>query len=105
LPPDPTPQQIVAAIETVTVEQAAEVFAELEVADLDEEQVAALVAAVQSAPAEVREAFENQIDIFKEGLDDYVPVGSNVPVGTRRTLVAVGAAITAAGASSRMRQK
>lgn len=80
-------------------------FAELEVADLDDEQVAALVAAVQSAPTEVREAFEDQIDIFKEGLDDYVPVGSNVPVGTRRTLVAVGAAITAAGASSRMRQK
>lgn len=80
-------------------------FAELEIADLDEEQVAALVAAVQSAPTEVRKAFENQIDIFKEGLDDYVPVGSNVPVGTRRTLVAVGAAITAAGASSRMRQK
>jgi len=105
LPPDPTPQQIVAAIETVTVEEAAEVFAELEVADLDEEQVAALVAAVQSAPTEVRETFEDQIDIFKEGLDDYVPVGSNVPVGTRRTLVAVGAAITAAGASSRMRQK
>jgi len=81
------------------------VFAELEVADLDEEQVAALVLAVQSAPSEVREAFEDQIDIFKEGLDDYVPVGSNIPVGTRRTLVAVGAAITAAGASSRMRQK
>jgi hypothetical protein len=105
LPPDPTPQQIVAAIETVTVEQAAEVFAELQLSDLDDEQVAALVIAVQAAPTEVREAFEDQIDIFKEGLDDYVPVGSNVPVGTRRTLVAVGAAITAAGASSRMRQK
>ena len=93
------------AIETVTVEQAAEVFAELDVQDLDEEQVAALIVAVQNAPTEVREEFEDQIDIFKEGLDDYVPVGSNVPVGTRRTIVAVGAAITAAGASSRMRQK
>jgi hypothetical protein len=105
LPADPTPQQITASISVIEPEQAAEVFAELQVADLDEEQVAALVAAVQAAPIEVREAFEEQVDIFKEGLDDYVPVGSNVPVGTRRTLVAVGAAITAAGASSRMRRQ
>lgn len=79
-------------------------FAELEVSDLNEEQVAALVAAVQTAPTEIREAFEQQVDIFKEGLDDYVPVGSNIPVGTRRTLVAAGAAIAVAGASSRMRK-
>jgi hypothetical protein len=44
------------------------------------------------------------VDIFKEGLDDYVPVGSNIPVGQRRTIVAIGAVVTAAGASTRMRR-
>ena len=79
-------------------------FAELDVAALDEEQEAALIEAVQAAPEEVRQAFEQQVDIFKEGLDDYVPVGSTIPVGQRRTIVAIGAAITAAGAATRMRR-
>jgi hypothetical protein len=80
------------------------VFAELDVTALDDEQEAALIEAVQAAPEEVRQAFEQQVDIFKEGLDDYVPVGSTIPVGQRRTIVAIGAAITAAGAATRMRR-
>ena len=91
-------------IETVTVEQAAEVFAAIEVEELDEEQVAALVVAVQNAPEEVREAFEEQIDIYKSGLDTYVPVGSKVPVSTRRTLIAVTAGTVLAAAGTRMRK-
>jgi len=98
------PQQIIAAVQELDATQAEEVFAELDVAALDEEQEAALIEAVQAAPEEVREAFEQQVDIFKEGLDDYVPVGSTIPVGQRRTIVAIGAAITAAGAATRMRR-
>jgi hypothetical protein len=98
------PEQIVAAVAELDADKAEEVFAELDVASLDEEQQAALVQAVQSAPTEVREAFEEEVDIFKEGLDDYVPVGSTIPVGQRRTIVAIGAAITAAGAATRMRR-
>lgn len=74
-------------------------FAALEVEELDEQQVAALVAAVQNAPTEVREAFEDKVDIFKNALNDYVPTGSKVPVGERRALIAIGAAIAAAGAT------
>ena len=92
------------AIETVTVEQAAEVFAELQVEELDEEQVAALIVAVQNAPTEIREEFEDKIDIYKEGFDDYVPVGSNVPVSTRRTLIAVTAGTVLAAAGTRIRK-
>jgi hypothetical protein len=83
----------------VTSQQAEEIFETLDVAELDNTQLDALVEAVQSAPTEVRKAFEKTINIFDDGLGDYVPTGSNVPVDTRRTLIAVaaGAAIAAAG--------
>ena len=82
-------------------------FAALEVEELDEEQVAALVAAVQNAPTEIREAFEEEVDIYKSGLDTYIPVDSKIPVSQRRTLIAVTAGTlmtAAAGASTRIRR-
>jgi len=83
----------------VTSEQAEEIFATIDVTELDNTQIDALVEAVQSAPVTVRKAFEKTINIFDDGLDDYVPIGSNVPVHSRRTLIAVaaGAATVAAG--------
>ena len=83
----------------VTSEQAEEIFATIDVTELDNTQIDALVAAVQSAPVTVRKAFEKTINVFDDGLGDYVPIGSNVPVDTRRTLIAVaaGAATVAAG--------
>lgn len=92
------------ALATIDEEQAAQVFEALEVSELSEEQVAELVAAVQQAPTKVRKQFEDKVDIFGEGLDEYVPTGSNIPVGERRTLVAVGGLIMAAGASIRVRR-
>ena len=82
-------------------EQAAEIFQALDVSELSNTEVAALIEAVQEAPLEVREAFEEEIDIFKSGLDTYVPIGSNVPVAVRRTLIAAGAALTVASSSIR----
>jgi len=83
----------------VTSEQAEEIFATIDVTELDNTQLDALVEAVQSAPVSVRKAFEKTINVFDDGLGDYVPIGSNVPVDTRRTLIAVaaGAATIAAG--------
>jgi len=83
----------------VTSEQAEEIFATIDVTELDNTQLDALVEAVQSAPVSVRKAFEKTINVFGDGLGDYVPIGSNVPVNTRRTLIAVaaGAATVAAG--------
>ena len=83
----------------VTSEQAEEIFETLDVTELDNTQIDALVEAVQSAPVTVRKAFEKTINVFDDGLGDYVPIGSNVPVDTRRTLIAVaaGAATVAAG--------
>jgi len=96
----PTPEQALVmatsseVLSVATAEQVAEIFEALDVAELTDTQIAALVEAVQDAPAEVREAFEDSINIFGEGFDDYVPLGSTIPVAVRRTLVAVSAVLT-----------
>ncbi len=107
--PEPTPEQA-AAIAT-NPEQVAElssteaeaVFAALDVDTLTQDELIELVAAVQDAPAEVREAFEQEVDIFSGATDTYVPLGSTVPVGTRRTLIVVTTitAVVAFGATRR----
>lgn len=107
---EPTPQQAASlatnpqVLATVSTTQAEAIFQALDIADLSPEQTEALIAAVQDAPLEIRETFEATIDIFKSGLDTYIPVGSNIPVGTRRTLVAIGAVLTMLPPPSRMRR-
>jgi hypothetical protein len=87
----------------ITEEQATEIFETIEVQQLDETQIAELTAAIQDAPLAVQEVFEQTIDIFG-GFDDYVPTGSNIPVGERRTLIAIAAGTTLTAAGSRMRR-
>jgi hypothetical protein len=89
-------------LESIDAEQAADIFEEIPVGELTSEEEAALVAAVTNAPDEVKNAFETTIDIFGEGLDDYVPVGSTVDVETRRSIIAVTtvlSTVTAVGAA------
>ena len=88
----------------ITEEQATEIFETIEVEQLDETQIAELTAAIQNAPLAVQEAFEATIDIFG-GFDDYVPTGSKIPVGERRTLIAIAAGATLTAAGSKIRQK
>ena len=59
-----------------------------------------LIAAVQDAPTEVREAFETEINIFDGVADTYVPVGSTVPVSSRRVVIAATGIMVAAVAGS-----
>ena len=68
-----------------------ELIAEIAGADLTDEQAAELSAVLSEAPDDVKKEFESQVDVFSGQFDTYVPVGSVVPVGTRRTLVAVTA--------------
>ena len=87
----------------ITEEQATEIFETIEVEQLDDTQIAELTEAIQNAPLAVQEAFEATIDIFG-GFDDYVPTGSNIPVGERRTLIAIAAGATLTAASTRIRR-
>jgi len=107
---EPTEEQATAlasspeVLAIVSTEQAQQIFEALDVAELSDAQTEELIAAVQDAPTEIREEFEDTIDIFGEGLDDYTPTGSNIPVGERRTLIAVTAGITLAAAGTRIRR-
>ena len=83
-------------LESIDTDQAAEIFDAIPVGDLSTEEEAALVSAVSDAPDEIKDEFETQINVYGEGLDDYVPVGSSVDVGSRRTLLAATAALSAA---------
>ena len=87
----------------ISSDQAEEIFATIDVTELDNTQIAELTEAIQNAPLTVQEAFEATIDIFG-GFDDYVPTGSNIPVGERRTLIAIAAGATLTAASTRMRR-
>jgi hypothetical protein len=88
---------------TITQDEATQVFEALVVEDLTDAQVEELIASVSAAPTEVREAFEKTVDIFSGELDTYVPLGSNVPVSTRRTLVTLAAVTMTAAATTRMK--
>jgi len=88
-------------LESIDTAQAEAVFETIPVGDLTQAEEAVLVAAVTDAPQEIKETFEETIDIYGEGLDDYVAVGSQVDVGSRRTLIAATTAVAAvAGAAA-----
>ena len=80
-----------AVLENITSAQAEQLFSEITPTELSPDEAEAVVAAVQEAPEEVREAFESTLNIFQGFADTYVPVNSTVPVKTRRALIAVGA--------------
>jgi hypothetical protein len=88
----------------ISTEQAQQIFEVLDVGALSDAQTEELIAAIESAPTEIREEFEDTIDIFGEGLDDYTPTGSNIPVGERRTLIAATVGLTLAAAGTRIRR-
>jgi len=107
---EPTEEQATAlasspeVLAVISTEQAQQIFEALDVGALTDTQTEELIAAIESAPTEIREEFEDKIDIFGEGLDDYTPTGSTIPVGERRTLIAVTAGITLAAAGTRIRR-
>jgi len=75
-------------LQSVTSEQATEIFAAVEVSNLSDAQADQLIEAVQNAPEEVKAAFEEQINIFGGKFNKYVPIGSKINVGQRKVLVA-----------------
>jgi AMMECR1 domain-containing protein len=84
--------QVVSSVEVLAVisgEQAEQLFDAVDESALTVEEQIQIVEAIADAPTEVKEAFENEINIFGgEGFDEYVPVDSNVSVAVRRTIIA-----------------
>lgn len=77
-----------AVLESITGDQATEVFASIDTGELSGEEAAAIVEALLEAPTEVKEAFEAEINVFEGGFDEYVPTDSTISVGARRVVVA-----------------
>jgi hypothetical protein len=76
---------------SVTAEQAVALFQEISPEELSPAEAEAVVAAVQDAPTSVRKAFEAVLNMFQGFADDYVMTGQQVPIKTRRALIALTA--------------
>ena len=103
-PPDASPAELIAYLDTVTPEDLATLDTEeitqlvddIANADLTDAHAEQIAQALTDAPVEVKEAFQEAVNVFGGQFDSYVPTGSTVPVGTRRTLIAVTTATFAA---------
>jgi hypothetical protein len=80
-----------AVLEVLTNAEAEQVFEQVAVEELTEDQAVELVAAVQDAPSKVRKAFEAVLNLFEGFADDYVMTNQTVPIKTRRALIALSA--------------
>lgn len=93
-------------LQQATAAHATQIFATLDTNTLDPVTKQAIIDAVQGAPEEVRAAFEAHINLFGDGFNSYIPLGSNVPISTRRAMIAAGVAVAAvAGGAARGRQR
>lgn len=81
-------------------EQLKEVFAAVDITELSPEQETQLAETLTTAPDDVKQTFEGEVDIYGSGFDDYVPTGSKVDVKTRRSVIAVSTVLTTATAAA-----
>ena len=86
--------------EELPLEEVAAVFAAIEPDQFTEEQKTELATALTDAPTEIKELFEEEVDIYGDGFDDYVPTGSSIDVGTRKSILAATAAVAAIAVGS-----
>lgn len=99
LPELETANEIVEYLAEVTTEDLAQLSPEettqliqdIANADLTPEQAQQIAEALSTAPDEVKQEFEETINVFSGQFDTYVPSGSTISVGARRAVVAVTA--------------
>lgn len=87
-------------VASLSVEDAEKVFDAIDANSLSDEEAEQIVEAVQNAPLEVRQTFEQEINVFEGSFDTYVPVGSTVSVGVRRAIVAATAVLSTVGVAT-----
>jgi hypothetical protein len=76
-------------LESISGEQASEVFDAVVVAEVSQEEGAEIAEALKEAPTDVKESFEEEINVFAGVFDTYTALGSSIDVGTRRNVIAV----------------
>lgn len=85
---------------SISSDDAKDVFSAINEESLTDEQAAEIIAAVQDAPSEIREVFEDTVDLFSGTFDEYQMVGQTISVGERRTIVAVSLVTTTIAAAA-----
>ena len=101
IPETPTSEQLVSYITEITPDQLSdltddeisELIEEVATADLSDEEAEDIAVALSDAPKEVKQEFQESVNIFSGQFDSYVPIDSKVPVGTRRVIIVATAAI------------
>jgi hypothetical protein len=76
-------------LESVSGEQAAEVFDAIVASAVTPENGLAIVDAVQDAPKAVKESFEEELNVYEGVFDTYTAIGSGIPVSGRRVIIGV----------------
>jgi len=75
------------ALENATPAEVAAIFTAIDEAAISDAQGAAIVKAIQHASKKVRASFEKNVNVFAGHTDTYVPLGSSVPVRSRRIII------------------
>lgn len=75
------------ALENATPEAITAVFVAIDEQTITDAQGAAIVQAVQHASKKVRKSFEKNVNVFAGHTDTYIPLGSSVPVKSRRIII------------------
>lgn len=78
-----------------------EIIEEIDYEELSDAQIEQVAEAIQEADEEVKEAFEEEVNIFGGATEDYIPSGSTVSVEDRRAIIAVQSASIAVAAATR----
>lgn len=103
--------QLVASPEVLTAisgEQAQQLFESIEPTELSNAMAAVIADTLNDpdVPTEVKQAFEEAINIFdNDGFSNYVPLGSAVSVAVRRVVIAGITAVSVASAGSAIRRR
>jgi hypothetical protein len=104
-------EQLVASVEVlsaITGDQAQQLFEQIEPTQLSESMASVIAESMNNpdVPNEVKEAFEETLNIFgNDGFSTYVPLGSNVNVAVRRTIIAGTTILVALPSPAPVRRK
>jgi hypothetical protein len=90
-------------VESLSTTEAEILFAELDEESVTEDQAALIIQALDEAPDEVKQAFEENVNVFSGLWSSYKMVGQTISVAERVTLVAVANTMGAATAVLRRR--
>jgi hypothetical protein len=76
-----------AILENISADTAATIFEAITESELTPSEGEEIVNALLNATTSVKKAFEEAINVFGGAVDTYVPVGSRVPVSSRRIII------------------